>query len=45
MSFGDPSDVYFRITDAECDKGQGKYFGGPWANAVFSNNLYVVPVV
>ena len=46
MSYGDPADVYMRIEDRECDlNGKGKYFGGPWANAVFSNNEYKPPVV
>ncbi len=46
MSFGDPSDVYMRITDDNCETDRaGKYFGGGWANAVFTNNLYVPPVV
>ena len=47
MSFGDPADVYYRTEDSACDAGNGggKYFGGTWANAVFSNNRYVAPVV
>ncbi len=46
MSFGSPSDTYPRIEDSACEKdGESKYFGGAWANAVFSNNRYVEPVV
>jgi hypothetical protein len=46
MSFGDPADVYMRIEDSACEAdGGSKYYGGSWANAVFSNNLYVAPVV
>ena len=44
MAYG-TSDKYHRIDPSECEKNTktNKHFGGPWANAVFSNNLYVEP--
>ncbi len=39
-TFGTPKETYPKIRDQDCDvKGNG--LGGPWANAVYSNDLYV----
>jgi hypothetical protein len=39
--FGLPETTYPAIDDAECHNTGGAYQGGPWANAVFSNELYI----
>jgi len=38
--YGEPANQYPEIAQSECDNTGGVRQGGPWANAVFSNNQF-----